>query len=383
MDSNRPRLLVVWHGALFPEYRKPFDFLHRSTFDVTLLVPDRWRQALIGEQRYVPDDGESFHTVVETVRWPDWAVVHSYPRLQRVLRDVAPDILLAIEEPYSLITARLLRWCRRHHIPFAFHTYQDIYKCYPPPFCWTQRYVLRKSDLAFVANQTVERVLHRKGFEGPIQLLPYGVDPERFSPEAREFNSRASGHNRAREKNKVTIGYVGRFVPEKGIDLLIETAQRLPANVRIVLAGDGPERDRLVAQAVSNGVADRIEWKGAAPHEELPEFYRQLDILVLPSRTRRNWQEQFGRVLVEAMACGTVVVGSTCGAIPEVIGDAGLLFPEDDVEALANSLRKLIESPERRASLAALGRARVIQKYTHERQAEILRDSLSKILIEE
>ncbi len=385
MNSKRPRLLVVWHGALVPEYRKPFEYLHRSAFEVTLLVPDRWRQALTGEQQYVPGESESFHTYVEKVRWPDYAVLHSYPRLTEVLSEVSPQLLLAIEEPYSLITARLLRWCRKRGIPFAFHTYQDLYKQYPPPFCWTQWYVLRKSDLALVANRTVEQVLRRKCFEGPVELLPYGIDPERFKPMARESSPTPTPKSPpAQELNswagQLKIGYIGRFVPEKGIDVLIDAARLLQFSARIVLAGDGPEREQLVSLAEKNGLSGHIEWHGAIPHDRLPDFYRGLDILVLPSRTTRNWQEQFGRVLVEAMACGTAVVGSSCGAIPEVIGDAGVVFPEGDANILADRLNELAKSPEKRTSLAERGTERVRRMYTHRQQAAVLHNSLLRIL---
>ncbi|MFH1737796.1 MAG: glycosyltransferase family 4 protein [bacterium] len=364
MTSGRPRLLVVWHGALFPEYRKPFDLLHRSHFDVSLLVPDRWRQTLVAEQEYVPNTNESFTTYVKRVRCPNAAVLHWYPELVTVLEDASPDILLAIEEPYSLLTARLLLWCRRRRIPFLFHTYQDLYKRYPPPFCWTQRYVLNGSQAVLAANRTVEQVLRMKNFAGPVVLYPYGIDPARFSP----AETPRSGPLR--------IGYVGRFVPEKGVDLLVEAAKSLPPEVRIVLVGDGPERNRIMAHAKSCNVTYRIEWKGAAIHDQLPDICRELDILVLPSRTTKSWQEQFGRVLVEAMACGVVVVGSTCGAIPEVIGDAGLTFPENDSTELASCLNRLIESPSLRNSLIERGRERVLAMYTHQRCAEILYNAL-------
>lgn len=368
MISGRRRLLVVWHGALFPEYRKPFDLLHRSRFDVSLLVPDRWQQGLPAEQKYIPDEKEQFKTYVRRVCWPDLAVLHSYRGLGEVLQDASPDILLAVEEPYSLLTYRLVAWCQRRRIPFLFHTYQDLYKRYPPPFRWSQRRVLRGAQLALVANRTVEQVLRRKGFSGPIVLYPYGVDPQQFRPPQQP----RSGH--------VRVGYVGRFVPEKGIDLLVTAAKSVPADVRVVLVGDGPERERIAAHAKSCNVADRIDWIDTTPHGRLPEIYQNLDVVVLPSRTTGRWQEQFGRVLVEGMACGAVPVGSTCGAIPEVVGEAGLLFPENDSAALARCLARLIESPSLRMSFAECGRARVLSLYTHQRCADILCEALLKVL---
>jgi glycosyltransferase involved in cell wall biosynthesis len=93
-------------------------------------------------------------------------------------------------------------------------------------------------------------------------------------------------------------------------------------------------------------------------------------MLVLPSLSRPNWVEQFGRVLIEAMACGVPVVGSASGEIPWVIGDAGVLFPEGDIEALAQALQELIDDEGRRAQLAEKGRARVLGQFTQAQVAE-------------
>ena len=91
---------------------------------------------------------------------------------------------------------------------------------------------------------------------------------------------------------------------------------------------------------------------------------------MIPTRTTKKIREQFGRVIVEAMACQIPVIGSTCGAIPEVIADAGLIFEENDANALAKQLRKLIADENLQKSLAIAGRKRVEENYTWERVAE-------------
>ena len=116
--------------------------------------------------------------------------------------------------------------------------------------------------------------------------------------------------------------------------------------------------------AHAGGVADRIDFTGVLRSGDMPAFYRSLDAFVLPSRTTSSWKEQFGRVLVEAMACGVPVIGSRSGEIPRVIGDAGLIFPEGDVAALQVQLARLQSSPELRRALAAQGRARVLAHFT-------------------
>jgi glycosyltransferase involved in cell wall biosynthesis len=97
-----------------------------------------------------------------------------------------------------------------------------------------------------------------------------------------------------------------------------------------------------------------------------------MSVLVLPSLTTPTWKEQFGHVLVEAMACGVPVIGSDSGAIPEVIGDAGLIVPEGNVDALADAIQSLISAPALRVDLAARGRSRVQAEYTNDSVARRL-----------
>src|SRR5439155_13738570 len=125
----------------------------------------------------------------------------------------------------------------------------------------------------------------------------------------------------------------------------------------------------LESQAVRLGMSDRITLKAGVPTYEVPKELQQLDVLVLPSLTRPNWKEQFGRVLAEAMACETPVIGSNSGEIPHVIDDAGLVFQEGNVQALVASIRQLLDDPALYTQLAAKGRQRVLENYTQEQIA--------------
>ena len=106
----------------------------------------------------------------------------------------------------------------------------------------------------------------------------------------------------------------------------------------------------------------------------MPAYLGQMDVLVLASRTLPNWKEQFGRVLVEAMACETAVVGANSGEIPNVIGPAGLIFPEGNAAALRQHLLTLMQSEERGRELGRNGRERVLAQYT---QAQIASQTVS------
>ena len=115
------------------------------------------------------------------------------------------------------------------------------------------------------------------------------------------------------------IGYAGKLVEEKGLRTLLhafaEVARENP-RAHLILAGGGPLHDELLATAAEMGLAERVHLPGIIHNSDLPAFMNALDVFVLPSETRSNWREQFGRVIVEAMSCGVPVVGSDSGRDP-------------------------------------------------------------------
>jgi glycosyltransferase involved in cell wall biosynthesis len=166
------------------------------------------------------------------------------------------------------------------------------------------------------------------------------------------------------------ISFVGRLLKAKGIEDLIRAFCLLPSDCFLAIVGDGEFRAEAELLAVSLGVNSRILWIPQVPSLDVPDYINLLDVLVLPSRTQPDWKEQFGRVLVEAMACEVPPVGSNSGEIPNVIADAGLTFPEGDVNALAAHLRCLYENAGLKVRLGTKGRSRVLEHYTHRRIAE-------------
>jgi glycosyltransferase involved in cell wall biosynthesis len=146
----------------------------------------------------------------------------------------------------------------------------------------------------------------------------------------------------------------------------LDAIARLPKDVRVVIVGNGPLKDAVLARACALGLEGRLELRVNVPHDQVPVQLRRMSMLVLPSLTTPTWKEQFGHVLIEAMACGVPVIGSDSGAIPEVIGDAGIVVPEGSVEALAAAVAGLSSAPAARAELASRGRARVLAEYTND-----------------
>ena len=133
----------------------------------------------------------------------------------------------------------------------------------------------------------------------------------------------------------------------------------------LMLLGDGPDKAKLQGLASRLGVAGRVRWVPWVNSWEVAQYINALDVLVLPSRTRWNIKEQFGRVLIEAMACETCVVGSDSGEISNVIGGAGLVFHEDCVEELAAKLAQLMNDSSLCETFRKRGRDRVLSNFTY------------------
>ena len=280
--------------------------------------------------------------------------LHHYPTLTAELAALKPDVVHIDEEPYNLATFLAVRAARRIGARTVLFSWQNIHRQYPPPFRWMEQWVLRHIDAAMMGSNEAQQVWQRKYPPLNTVVIPqFGVDEKHFAPIKHPPN----------QQKTFTIGFAGRLVPEKGVDLLLQAVARLP-NTRTLIIGNGEQQAMLQSLAHTLNIAERVEFRPPLPSTRIREFYHEIDTLVLPSRTLPNWKEQFGRVLIEAMACGVPVVGSTCGEIPQVIGDGGLTFAENDVQALAQALQQLSSDPSLCERLAAQGRQRVLNHFT-------------------
>ena len=284
--------------------------------------------------------------------------VHFFPGLAREIKEFDPDLVHVDEEPYNLATAHAIRLARRANARCVFFAWQNLNRRYLPPFSWFERYSYRNAA-AIAGTEAALDVLSAKGFAGPAAVIPqFGVDPETFRPSASDQNDRP-----------FTVGFVGRLIEAKGLRTLLPAFERLGGRERLSIAGDGPLAGWIRKYAAGRGLSDRVELPGHIAPEDIPGFLRSVDVLALPSIPTPRWVEQFGRSLIEAMACEVPVIGSESGEIPNVIGDAGILVPPDDVDALAAALTSLRDDISRRRALGKKGRQRVLSRFTHSRIA--------------
>ena len=324
--------------------------------DVELLAvaPEAWVE---GGRRQVAERVQPVSYGLEHTRlWLNGHYhLYLFPELGSIARRFRPDILHIDEEPYNAATVHACRLAQTAGIRCVFFAWQNLHRRYPPPFCWLERYVYARTS-GIAGTPAAAEVLRAKGFKGPLAVIPqFGIDPDAFSPAACDP-----------VEQRFRVGYAGRLVPEKGVDVSIRAVQRLGPPAELLIAGSGPAEPELRRLAASS---PNVRFLGALPSDHMPDFFRSLDVFVQPTLGRRGWTEQFGRSAVEAMACGVPTVASSAGELPAVLGEGGRVVPPGDVQALAAALEELRHDLALRQALAEAGRERVLAHYTHARIA--------------
>ena len=346
---------MISKACLVGSYQKKLEqiAMHQD-IDLQVIIPPSWNDrsgTILAERKFT----DGYKLIIDPINFNGSFHTHYYPKLKQRLNAFKPDIVHIDEEPYNLATWLAWRQSKSIGAKTLFFSWQNIYRSYPIPFSWMERQVLNGVDFALMGNEDSVTVWREKGYQGAYHVIPqFGVDTDLFIPPA----SRDEGRT-------FVIGSANRrLVPEKGVDTLLHALAKLTGLWRAVIAGEGPEKQNLIQLTKRLGLENRVTFEGAVSSTEMPRFLQQLDVLVLSSRTLPNWKEQFGRILIEAMACEVAVVGSNSGEIPHVIGSAGLTFSEDDVSALFQQLHSLISSKPLRDSLGKKGRQHVLENYT-------------------
>lgn len=386
------KVLMLSKACIVGAYQKKLEEMAAiKGIDLTVVVPPAWNDAR-SPTRLEKVHTRGYELIVTDIAFNGHYHLHFYPRLKQIVGRVRPDVFHIDEEPYNLATFHAMRLARSVGARTVVFSWQNLLRRYPSPFSLMERYVLNHTDALIVGNRESAEVWERKGYHGLMYLIPqFGVDPaiyyrrERVKRRGRlsVFKQRTSHRP---SQPALVIGYVGRLVEEKGLEILLLAASRLIGPWMMQILGSGPDRERLERMAQWLGIGPRVTFDEKMPSTHLPHYLSGLDVLVLPSLTRANWKEQFGRVLIEAMACDVVTVGARSGAIPEVIGEAGLIFAEGDVEGLQIQLQRLIDDVTLREELRQKGRQRVIENYTQaaiaKKTIKVYREVLGEIVSE-
>lgn len=369
-DTNKQMKLLMITRTLaeFASIQGEIAEIAKLGIDQTVVSPRRWG-GRDGEIKMVKPQGfrllfhDCWFSGTSSIRIGNH--LHFYPGIDKVIEQERWDLVHIDEEPFNLATYHALRACRKLGAPAIFTLWQNIDKTYPPPFNYFERFAFRNAAGAIAGSKEIFDLLRKRGFRGPAKQIGHGLDPTVFcKQDVTELRRRLV------PEDSFVVGFVGRINWEKGLETLVKALALTPPNAVLVLLGRGPYRRELEKLIAQLRLQKRVYWVPWIPSDQVVKYMNVFDVLVLPSLTRPSWKEQFGRVLIEAMACETCVIGSDSGEIPHTIGDAGLAFPEGDEQELADRLLYLIKDADARQSLAHRCRQRVLDHFTYAKVAQ-------------
>lgn len=366
------RILFLSHYGANPQFQEFFSAVAKAGNDVKVVLP----KEIIYTNGYRPQTWPERSTVNEVEYIPGKLVDPKryhlsgyWPELFLTILKFKPQVVVVTDEVYTVDTLwvtifkllllrryKIVTWSQAHYLEDAQAIPQRAGRLL---LWWNKRWVHR-----FVARNQLQAGRIRKAMrtKDRVQHVYWSSNPQRFQRSAKTKAELLAdfGLDNVLAAKRI-IGFVGRVVREKGISDVIQSLPGLPADAVFAVVGSGhadyiAECKQLAEQL---GVAHRVVWVGDKPYDQLVQFYNLVDLIVLPTKNHNNFYELFGRVLAEAMMCKTMVLGSTNGAIPEVISNDQCIFPQGDQMALQAKLEQLL-------NLSTHDRAQLIERqYQH------------------
>jgi glycosyltransferase involved in cell wall biosynthesis len=350
------RAVIVSHLYADPANRGKLKALAGLGVDLAVAVPARWRSGDGMWRHLEPNEQDGVRILPIPVRGgtvnPEHTLWHT-KALQRLLTEAQPDLVHIEEEPWTQPATVALRIARRLMVPSVISTDQSL----PRSFSIAER-IRRERNLRSATgitgtNRLALALATRRRPAGHQLTLPrVGVTP------AIEFGRVP--------RPVMGIGFLGRLVPERGLDLLFRACVGLAGKWSLVVVGTGPSQEELENLAQRLGISGRVSWLGPLPPDVVEDVWPRLDCVVLPARTTQRWVLTVGRAALQAMAHGVAVVASDSGALPELVGDAGRIVAEEDVPALTNALQELYADRSECERLGSVGRRRVREMFSDE-----------------
>jgi glycosyltransferase involved in cell wall biosynthesis len=372
------KILVASHTYIVDLNREKLRALAQLSpgIEVTVVVPKRWKPG--GVQNKIIDsewvDEGSFKVIpVSNFSQNNQGLLTFGLDLIPLLKQFKPDIIQVEQGSKAVTYAEFITLNKLLDLKAKnlFFTWWNLPYQLKFPISTLEKYNLQNTDGIVVGNKDGAEILRERGYQGAMEIMPQlGVDERLFKPTPQpELREKLSI-----KADEFIVGFVGRFVEEKGLLTLTEALAGLKdLPWKWVLLGRGELRETLIQKSTELGIRDRLIFVESVPHDQVQRYINLMDTLVLPSETTYKfktltsvgWKEQFGHVLIEAMACKVPVIGSNSGEIPHVIGNGGLIFPEKNVDILQDCLRQFMEKPNLAKELGEQGYQRVMEQYTN------------------
>lgn len=361
--KSRPRVLSIGHSYIVSSNRSIMRSVAQlNMFDIDLVAPS-FLHGSLRSLSVEPEESDLINVIPLQVSMSKYIHFMYYRGLDKVLAEGRYDLVHIWEEPYIFAGYQIARLCKKREIPFFFRSAQSLNKRYPPPFSYFEKYVVKHCRGWNAGAGLVYQNLQKRGYPKELGvIINLATDKKMFYPDDKK-------RQEIREQFKLdgfVIGFSGRLVEAKGLDILMSAIDMLDDSVQkkcsLLILGSGPYREKILNWAHKKKIENKVHIH-LAKHDEMPQFMRAMDCLVAPSQTTASWKEQFGRMITEAFASHVPVIGSSSGEIPYVIEDAGIVVDEKDVEGWSQAIKSLIESPQLCQNFKVKGYQRFLNRY--------------------
>ena len=362
------RVLIIGHTYMLDINRDKFYELAKNPgIELTIVTPRKWKTDLYVMECEKPRN-DSVRVVPLRCLLTGLESFYIYGfGLLKIICKLKPDIIHVEQgaDAFSYFQAIFFSKLFSRRSRGVFFTWVNWDTRIKFPLTFFEKYNLRHSNCAVCGNHDAARILKKKSFRGLIKVLPQlGVDLNFFNKMDVDDLRKSLGID------GFCVGFLGRYVEEKGLLLLLEACSQIKGKINILLVGDGPLKPKLIEEANRLELSSELILVPPVMNEYVVPYINCMDVLVLPSFEVSTWKEQFGHILIEAMACGVPVIGSSSGEIPNVIGDAGLIFKEKDAQDLREKIEQVMNDRNLAGELAKKGIDRVREKYTHRKIAD-------------
>ncbi len=325
------KILVIGHSLVVDSNRKFWSVMANTQHaDVTLVVPEKWKSNLVNEIAYSfnQEIDHNINNIPLPVHFKGNGSFYFFHilKLYKILCSQKFDAIIVTQETWSLSAFQLglLKYFSKNRTTLAYLSLcQNLKKkklSFAHPF---ERIVTSFYHKLFYCDSSIRDVLAWKKIKNPTAYWPFSYDGDLYE---KKITSKPP---------LLRLGYLGRLSQEKGIQTLLDAFEQIKKEIpsELVIAGNGPLKDKMNTPG--------IRFLGTIPHNKAHLFYHEIDLFILPSMTMPFWKEQFGRVIIEAVASGKPVIGSNSGAIPEVLSHIGLdtIFQEGNTQSLIEQIK--------------------------------------------
>ena len=381
MLDKKTTVLVINHALAIPTFRRRWEKLaENENFEVHLIIPSYLEQFYFGEKVVYTNNTVSkgnYHIHALKTSHPSNYGSFEFLNLKQELLKIHADFVYLIGNEGVMYIQQAIKGVKKviPNAKLAFFTMNARplnYKKAKNPLTyfhgWQKFQRIKKNfDIAITHYPGCLDNLRREGFEKPIYLqTQVGVDETLFAPNE---THRKAIREELNWENNFIIGFCGRLKSIKGLDTIVDAflnIRKKHSHVRLLLVGNGDLKEYIQEKFKNLDLAESLHITDFIDQEKVPHYMNAMDVLLLASKTTKDWIDTFPLVTVQAQATGVPVIASNSASIPWQLGDSALFFNEGDEKDLSNKIQKLIEDPSLRKELIVKGRSRSLDFFCHE-----------------